>query len=631
MDVFLSYRFLFESFVQEVSYLLAKQPNLKPYCYSDDRKTGDWKHRVGSAMQHCHAFVLFMSDEFGPIQEIEAEVAEKLPNIAHYVVVRLPNTAQIPHKYEKLASAVQVNVQELQGWTANNCARQISEALFHRWVIPDGLPLRNLFSSEEEIVDEYTKGHGSIDPDYVGLGCPKQWPDAENVPRGLGSKEYYNPVPEEYLGKYLDDDDRIVADPHAKVLSDYSLTYLMAGPRKYIYYRDVRVGIMVLSDELPGINAVIGGIVKRHELYRRHSRSSLSIHGYREGLSGLLAADEMLYDRLESTTVHSRRYKGGCLLGTYRLHCRIEEHMLEKACIRLQSAGIDILYVIGDLYGIEIAHSFFYMAYSLGYKLSIVGIPISADQEILFSGRSVGFIPVCEKAKEYASLHRVSAESNSQVEVVQLLGPRSSFVTANMTISSNVCDLLLIPEIPFSMGRLCKHIKHILDARRRHNNAYVLIVIAGPALPTDAMDYIEYAGVSDVEAEAIRQFSHDSAKFERGPNDLLCAVSLKVVASGLERYLNTECSHVSNYTMRPRVVKDSHHLLLPMDPTTDDILLGNRLGYLAVDSAIAGYSDVMVSEWLQNYVLVPLRNVVLGRKRYRPSKNPLHLTRFARS
>jgi hypothetical protein len=43
--------------------------------------------------------------------------------------------------------------------------------------------------------------------------------------------------------------------------------------------------------------------------------------------------------------------------------------------------------------------------------------------------------------------------------------------------------------------------------------------------------------------------------------------------------------------------------------------MGNRLGTLAVDNALAGYSDFMISQWLTEYVLVPLNLVVLGKKR----------------
>jgi hypothetical protein len=42
--------------------------------------------------------------------------------------------------------------------------------------------------------------------------------------------------------------------------------------------------------------------------------------------------------------------------------------------------------------------------------------------------------------------------------------------------------------------------------------------------------------------------------------------------------------------------------------------MGQRLGMLAVDNAMAGLTDFMISQWLTEYVLVPLKSVVLGRK-----------------
>jgi hypothetical protein len=43
--------------------------------------------------------------------------------------------------------------------------------------------------------------------------------------------------------------------------------------------------------------------------------------------------------------------------------------------------------------------------------------------------------------------------------------------------------------------------------------------------------------------------------------------------------------------------------------------MAQRLGILAVDNAMAGYTDFMISNWLTEFVLVPLQLVVLGRKR----------------
>jgi 6-phosphofructokinase len=63
------------------------------------------------------------------------------------------------------------------------------------------------------------------------------------------------------------------------------------------------------------------------------------------------------------------------------------------------------------------------------------------------------------------------------------------------------------------------------------------------------------------------------------------------------------------FTSEPR------HLLRSSPPSANDIISGRRFGTLAVDNAMAGYGDFMISQWLTEYVLVPLSLVVLGRKR----------------
>ena len=51
-----------------------------------------------------------------------------------------------------------------------------------------------------------------------------------------------------------------------------------------------------------------------------------------------------------------------------------------------------------------------------------------------------------------------------------------------------------------------------------------------------------------------------------------------------------------------------------MAPNINDVAFGIRLGTMAVDMALGGYTDCMVSQWLTEYVAVPLKLVVLGRK-----------------
>ena len=92
-------------------------------------------------------------------------------------------------------------------------------------------------------------------------------------------------------------------------------------------------------------------------------------------------------------------------------------------------------------------------------------------------------------------------------------------------------------------------------------------------------------------------------------NDYLRTAGLKILGRGIQE-LNIDWG--KNFRV---LMNEPRHLLRAIPPSTIDIIFGSRLGTLAVDNAMAGYYDVMISQWLTEFVLVPLKLVVLGRKR----------------
>jgi 6-phosphofructokinase len=90
---------------------------------------------------------------------------------------------------------------------------------------------------------------------------------------------------------------------------------------------------------------------------------------------------------------------------------------------------------------------------------------------------------------------------------------------------------------------------------------------------------------------------------------------LKIVCSALQeaiRNIETDPEYWKDF----RVLKsEPRHIIRAVRPSVTDVIFAQRLGVLAVDNAMAGYTDFMVSQWLTEYVLVPLKLVVLGRKR----------------
>jgi 6-phosphofructokinase len=110
-------------------------------------------------------------------------------------------------------------------------------------------------------------------------------------------------------------------------------------------------------------------------------------------------------------------------------------------------------------------------------------------------------------------------------------------------------------------------------------------------------------------------------RIEGQTEDNLRQASLHLVTQALEILLKRKDiapdfhDDLTDWGRLRLLTNEPRHLLRAAAPSTSDITMAQRLGILAVDNALAGYTDFMISQWLTEYVLVPLDLVVLGRKR----------------
>jgi 6-phosphofructokinase 1 len=74
------------------------------------------------------------------------------------------------------------------------------------------------------------------------------------------------------------------------------------------------------------------------------------------------------------------------------------------------------------------------------------------------------------------------------------------------------------------------------------------------------------------------------------------------------------------------LVSQPRHLIRAVPASSVDQIYCQRLADLAVHNALAGYTDFMLSQWLTEYVLVPLRLVAEQRVR-RPDGTYARLTK----
>ncbi len=96
-----------------------------------------------------------------------------------------------------------------------------------------------------------------------------------------------------------------------------------------------------------------------------------------------------------------------------------------------------------------------------GRKLSVVAIPKTMDNDILWMWQTFGFLSAVERARELVEQIATEVTSNPRLGVVQLFGSDSGYVVSHAVLAAKkgICDAALIPEVDFSMLELAKYLK----------------------------------------------------------------------------------------------------------------------------------------------------------------------------
>jgi 6-phosphofructokinase 1 len=421
-------------------------------------------------------------------------------------------------------------------------------------------------------------------------------------------------------------------------LKNHSFKFPEAGPRKNIFKpiniplnNHYNVAILVTGGIAPGINAVIDGITQRHFKYAEASgyQSNLQVIGLKNGFKSFNNENDMVFlypDKQRSEGKPNAKVTseminiGGCMIGTSRWD-KLEENSedryekLKDIIYSLKRLKVNILYIIGGEGSMKAAHAL-YSVYEKKFpeindwRLNIVGIPKTMDNDILWVWQTFGFMSAVEKAREFIDYLAVETSSNPRVGIVQLFGSNSGFVVSHAVLASRtgICDFALIPESPYELSILIPALKESLEKKKKN---YGLIIMSETAIPLDALTYLELyeneIRLTETESLAIKKYFNENRIIKGHIEDELREASFKIVKYSIKREL--EDFNLKILTNEPR------HLIRSIPPSTIDIINASRLGTLAVDNAIAGYTDFMISQWLTEYCLVPLDLVVLGRKK----------------
>jgi phosphofructokinase-like protein len=236
-----------------------------------------------------------------------------------------------------------------------------------------------------------------------------------------------------------------------------------------------RIGILTAGGDCPGLNAVIRAIVKT-AIYRY----GLEVIGFQDGYSGMILNKAQI---LESKDASGILHRGGTILGTsnrddpFRFPAvvrgkKVFKDVSDQAIKNLKKNKIDVLFVLGGDGSLTIANK-------LSEKgVRIVGVPKTIDNDLWGTDVTFGFDTALQVAMGAIDRLHTTAESHHRIMVIEVMGRYAGWIALEAGLAGGG-DVILIPEIPYDIEKVCEQIRE----RNLYGKRFSIVVVAEGAKP----------------------------------------------------------------------------------------------------------------------------------------------------
>ncbi|MGI0493958.1 ATP-dependent 6-phosphofructokinase [Alkalinema pantanalense CENA528] len=326
-----------------------------------------------------------------------------------------------------------------------------------------------------------------------------------------------------------------------------------------------RIGILTSGGDCAGLNAVIRAVV-----YRAIGTYDWEVVGICRATQGLMCSPPEVMD-LTIEQVDRWLTGGGTYLGTTNKGNPFAYPMPDGSVIdrseeiieNYRSLNLDGLIGIGGDGSIAILRKLLQQG-----NIPFVAIPKTIDNDVDVTERSIGFDTAVNIATEALDRLQFTAASHSRVMILEVMGRDAGHIAISAGIAGGA-DVILIPEIPYSINKVCDKIRE----RQAKGKNYSLIIVS-EAVRTETGDTIS-------STNALGQCRY----------------------GGIGQYLADRISACSGAETRVTVLG---HVQRGGTPSPLDRLLASAFGVAAVDLLAEGKFDRMVA-WQQRSVIdVPI-------------------------
>jgi ATP-dependent phosphofructokinase / diphosphate-dependent phosphofructokinase len=256
------------------------------------------------------------------------------------------------------------------------------------------------------------------------------------------------------------------------------------------------IGIATGGGDAPGLNAVIRAATRAAIL-----KYNWKVIGIPDGFDGLIWPEKSF--ELTLKEVSGILPRGGTILGTTSRGNPFQyttgenrgevRDISDQVIANAAKLGIDAIISIGGDGSQKIGHELFLKG------MKIVGVPKTIDNDLSATDVTFGFDTALHTVTDAIDKIHTTAASHHRVMVVEVMGRDCGWIALEAGIAGGA-HIILIPEIPFTLQRVCEQI----GEREKVGRRFTIVVVAeGVKLPPELKENRRAGPVGNLIGNAI--------------------------------------------------------------------------------------------------------------------------------
>jgi 6-phosphofructokinase 1 len=383
--------------------------------------------------------------------------------------------------------------------------------------------------------------------------------------------------------QFAEDVNRVLMDASADTIEQHiregstPISFLKAGPRRKIFFdpSKLKCALVTCGGLCPGLNDVIRSVV----LTLFHAYGVKNILGIKYGLQGFIPKYGHPVVELTPDSVSEINEIGGTILSSSR-----GPQDVGDIVDALERMNVGILFAIGGDGTFRAAERIAEEIRERRDRISVIGIPKTIDNDINLLSRSFGFNTAVSIASEaICSAHVEAIGFPNGVGLVKLMGRHSGFIAATAALAKRYANFVLIPESDFDLegphGLL-----ETLEKRLQERKHAVIVVAEGAG-----QDYCAIEGCDD--------------SGNRRLGDIGTHMRDRIAAYFKVKGIELNLKYI-----------DPSYMIRSVPATANDSVFCGFLGQNAVHAGMAGKTNMVVGARNDEFVYIPIKLVVGGRK-----------------